>query len=34
LSHDGSEVGSHAMIQGDVEFKLEGDPYSKSVTWL
>jgi hypothetical protein len=33
-AHDGSIAGSHAMAHGDVEFKLESDPISKSVCWL
>jgi hypothetical protein len=33
-THNGSEVGSHAMAHEDVEFELEADPNSKSTCWL
>jgi hypothetical protein len=32
VPHDGSGAGSHDSIQGDIEFELEVDPISKSVT--
>jgi hypothetical protein len=34
ISHDGLVAGSHAMAQGDVEFELETDPYSKAACSL
>jgi hypothetical protein len=33
-AHDGSIAGLHVMAHGDVEFKLESDPSSKSACWL